>query len=238
MIAPARAPSEATYASMWRDARARLAWVVDEDAYALLAAAIDQVEWASRALEPLQQWVGYSPERKRPHDELGALLTFAEADVLEVFRVVANDLVEVVATWPGQKGLRPDNDVNAQLTAFGRYASVLTLATEAAAHVPEGFRDAVRQVAPLLPGAAWFLRTEEAFDHLKDVQESELNAHWAREAVDVLVHAIPERERGRVGSLVVLDLGRHYAAAGQPLPSWLVNLQAHFTATTGNEGDE
>jgi hypothetical protein len=90
-------------------------------------------------------------------------------------------------------GDRKGDRVDAHRTEFGRYATVLVLATGAALDVPDGFRAAVRQVARLLPGGEWFRRLTETFAAIQDVSDSEITADTARQAVDYLLHAIPER---------------------------------------------
>lgn len=226
-------PSATIYGPAWLEARERVVWVEDEDARALLASAMDQLESGWDAVRTVQRWAESHPERDRPDDEYGALLTFAESELQEVFRSMASDLAALVTGWPGQ-GLPPDNDIDAHRTEFGRYATVLVLATGAAVDVPDGFRAAVRQVARLLPGGEWFRRLTETFAGIQDVSNSEITADTAREAVDFLLHGIPEPERERISGLLVHDLESRYEAAGQPPPPWLGMLQDFF-ATEGDE---
>jgi hypothetical protein len=233
MSAPDRTPAEGQepsatiYGPAWLDARERVVWVEDEDARALLASALDQVESGWDAVRAVQRWADRHPERDRPDDEYGTLLTFAESELQEVFRSMASDLADMVTGWPG-RDLPPSNDIDAHRTEFGRYATVLVLATGAAVDVPDDFRAAVRQVARLLPGGEWFRRLTETFAAIQDVSDSEITADTARQAVDYLLHAIPEAERERISGSLVKDVERGYEAAGQPPPPWLGLLKGFF----------
>jgi hypothetical protein len=233
--AEGKEPSATIYGPAWVDARERVVWVEDEDARALLASAMDQVESGWDAVRAVQRWAERHRERDRPDDEYGALLTFAESELQEVFRSMASDLAEMVTGWPG-RDLPPSNDVDAHRTEFGRYATVLVLATGAAVDVPDGFRAAVRQVARLLPGGEWFRRLTETFAGIQDVSDSEITADTARQAVDFLLHALPDSERERIGGVLVRDLESGYGAAGQPPPPWLGVLKDFFA--TGENNDD
>ncbi|WP_420125278.1 hypothetical protein [Longimicrobium sp.] len=249
MSAPERTPAEGEepratiYVPAWLEARERLVWIDDEDARGLLASAMDQVESGWDAVRAVQRWADLHPERDRPNDGYGALLTFAESELQEVFREMAFNLADLVTVWPGQD-LPPHNDVDAHRTEFGRYATVLVLATGASEDVPEGFRTAVRQVARLLPGGEWFRRLAETFAAIDDVSGSEITADTARQAVDFLLHAIPEAERDRVGSQLVANLEALYAITAPPPPEWLRLLraylaeQAHGDTPTDTAGSE
>jgi hypothetical protein len=240
MSAPERTPAEGEepratiYGAAWLEARERVVWIEDEDARALLASAMDQVESGWDAVRAVQRWAEGHRERDRPDDEYGALLTFAESELQEVFRSMAFNLADLVAGWPG-RDLPPDNDIDAHRTEFGRYATVLVLATGAAVDVPDGFLAAVRQVARLLPGGEWSRRLAETFAGIHDVSDSEITADTARQAVDFLLHAIPEAERERISGLLVQDLESGYGAAGQPPPPWL-GLLKDFFAPHGDGG--
>lgn len=229
-------PSATIYGPAWLEARERVVWIEDEDARALLASAMDQVESGWDAVRAVQRWADRHPERDRADDEYGALLTFAESELQEVFRSMAFDLAALVTGWPG-RSLPPGNDIDAHRTEFGRYATVLVLATGAALNVPEGFRAAVRQVARLLPGGEWARRLAETFAGIQDVSDSEITADTARQAVDFLLHALPESERERISGLLVQDVESRYGAAGQPPPPWLGVLKDFF-ALPGDGGDD
>jgi hypothetical protein len=196
-------PAATIYGPPWLEAREQVVWVEDEVARALLASAMDQVESGWDAVRAVQRWADRHPERDRPDDEHGALLTFAESESQEVFRSMAFNLADLVTGWPG-RDLPPDNDIDAHRTEFGRYATVLVLATGAAVDVPEGFRAAVRQVARLLPGGEWFRRLAETFAAIQDVSASEITADTARQAVDFLMQALPDPERHHRSGLTPL----------------------------------
>jgi hypothetical protein len=230
-------PSATIYGPAWLDARERVVWIDDEDARALLAAAMDQVESGWDAVRAVQRWAERHPERERPDDEYGALLTFAESELQEVFRSMASDLAALVTGWPG-RSLTPDNDVDAHRTEFGRYATVLVLATGAAVDVPDGFRAAVRQVVRLLPGGAWARGLAETLAAIQDVSDSEITADTARDAVDFLLHAIPDAERERISGLLVQDLEGRYSGAGQPPPPWLGVLKDFFATGMSRNREE
>jgi hypothetical protein len=227
-------PSATIYGSAWLEARERVVWIDDEDARALLSSAMDQVESGWDAVRAVQRWADRHPEPERPDDEYGALLTFAESELQEVFRSMAFNLAALVTAWPGLS-LAPDNDIDAHRTEFGRYATVLVLATGAAVSVPDGFRMAVRQVARLLPGGEWFRRLTESFAGIQDVSNSEITAESARQAVDFLLHARPEPERERESGGLVRDLESRYEAAGQPPPPWLGVLKGYFASEENSE---
>lgn len=227
-------PSATIYGPAWLDARDRMVWIEDEDARALLASAMDLVESGWDAVRGLQRWAEQHREPDRPDDEYGALLTFAESELQEVFRSMAFNLADLVTDWPGIS-LPPDNDIDAHRSEFGRYATVLVLATGAAVDVPDGFRALVRQVARLLPGGEWFRRLTETFAAIQDVSNSEITADTARQAVDFLLHALPESERERVSGFVVQDLENRYEAAGELPPAWLDLLKGFFA--TGENSD-
>lgn len=233
MSAPDRTPAEGEepsatiYGPAWLEARERVVWIEDEDARALLASAMDQVESGWDAVRAVQRWAEQHCEPDRPDDEYGALLTFAESEVQEVFRSMAFNLGALVTGWPG-RNLPPDNDVDAHRTEFGRYATVLVLATGAAVDVPDGFRAAVRQVARLLPGGAWARRLAETFAALVDVSDTEITADTARQAVDFLMQALPDSERHHRSGLLVLDVEAAHAATGNAPPPWLALLKSFF----------
>ena len=240
MSAPERTPAEGEepsatiYGQAWLDARERVVWIDDEDARSLLASAMDQVESGWDAVRAVQRWAERLPEPERQDDDFGALLTFAHSELQEVFRSMAFNLAGLVAGWPG-RDLPPDNDVDAHRTEFGRYVTVLVLATGAAVAVPDGFRAAVRQVGRLLPGGEWFRRLTETFAAIQDVSDSEITADSARQAVGFLLHALPEPDRDRVSGFLVQDLETRYEAAGQPPPPWLGVLKDFFA--TGENPD-
>jgi hypothetical protein len=188
---------------------------------------MDQVESGWDAVRAVQRWADRHPEPDRPDDEYGALLRFAESELQEVFRLMASHLAALVMGWP-ERDLPPDNDVDAHRTEFGRYATVLVLATEGAVEVPDGFRAAVRQVGRLLPGGEWFRHLTETFAGIQDVYASEITAGTARQAVDFLLHGIPEAERDRVKGQLLVNLEALYAITGPPPPEWLRLLQAYF----------
>jgi hypothetical protein len=232
---PGGAPEEpraTIYGPAWRDARDRLEWVEDDDARVLLTSAMDQVESGWVAVGALQRWAEQHREPERPDDDYGALLTFAESEVQEVYREMASDLAEWVRAWPGQD-LPPANDVDAGLSEFGRYAAVLVLATGAALDVPDAFRKVVHQVVRLRPGGQWFRRLAGTLAVLQDRAGGEITADTARQAVDFLLHALPEPERERAGGQLLVNLNSMYAVAGPPPPGWLALLQAYFSEQAG-----
>jgi hypothetical protein len=232
MSTPERTPAEGEepratiYVPAWLEARERVVWIEDEDSRGLLACAMDQVESGWDAVRAVQRWAERHREPERPDDEYGALLTFAESELQEVFRLMACDLADLVTGWPG-RDLPPDNDIDAHRTEFGRYATVLVLATGSALDVPEGFRAAVRQVARLLPGSEWARRLAETFAALVDVSDTEITANTARQAVDFLMQALPDSERHHRSGLLVLDVEAAHAAAGH-VPPWLDLLKTFF----------
>jgi hypothetical protein len=228
-------PRATIYGPAWRDARDRLEWVQDDDARALLASAMDQIERGWDAVGALQRWAEQHPEPERPEDDYGALLTFAESEVQEVFRSLAFNLAAWVGVWPGRH-LPTDNDADAHLSEFGRYATVLVLATGAAVGVPDPFRAVVRQVADLRPGGAWATRLAETLAGIQDVADAEITADTARQAVEYLMQALPDSERHRRSGLLVLDVEAAHAAAGQT-PPWLDLLKAYFAPPAEGDAD-
>lgn len=221
-------PRATIHGPAWRDARDRLDWVQDEDAHDLLASAMDQVESGWDVVGALQRWAEQHPEPERPNNEYGALLTFAESQVQEVYRVLASDLAEWVRAWPGHD-LPPANDVDACLSEFGRYVTVLVLATAAVLDVPDPFRQVVRQVERLRPGGKWFQELTATFAGIQHAADGEIAADTARQALDVLLAALPEPKRERAGDELLVRLETVYAAAGPPPPAWLALLRAYFS---------
>lgn len=224
-------PSVTIVDSAWAEARAGLARVTDDDARTLLASAMDQVESGWEAMRGLQRIAEQHPRRERGPDGFGSLLTFAEAEVLEVFRELASDLAEWVRKWPGDD-LSPHNDVEARLSEFGRYVTVLVRATAAALDLPEAFGSAVRQVGHLVPGGEWFGQLSTSFASILDVAGGLMNVEAARDAMHALVRELPESVRQHAGGLLVADLEAAYAKVGGP-PSWIRMLKAYFDGPNG-----
>ncbi len=220
-------PRATIYSPAWRDARDRLKWVQDENARALLASAMDQVESGWVAVGALQWWAEQHRERDRPDSEYGALLTFAESEVQEVYRGLASHVAGWVLAWPGDD-LPPANDVDAGLSEFGRYATVLVLATGAALDVPDGFRQVVHQVVRLRPGGEWYRRLGETFAGIQDLAAGEVAAGMVVEAVDFILVALPEDEREHARGQLLASIEDVYAIAGPPPPAWLALLRAYF----------
>jgi hypothetical protein len=218
--AEGKEPRDTIHVPAWLDARERLIWIEPEEARGLLASAMDQVERGWNAVRELQRWVEHNPEAERADDDYGALLTFSEAEVQGVSQVLASDLAATVEAWPGHD-LAPDRDVDARLSEFARLAGVLVLATAGAVDVPEGFRDLVRQVARLRQGGAWATDLAQTFARIQGISETEIHADTARQAVDFLLHDIPQDERGRIAGLLVRDVVVLYARAEQEPPVWL-----------------
>lgn len=148
-------PRATIYSSAWRDARDRLEWVQDPAARALLASAMDQVESGWDAVGALQRWAEQHRYPDRPDNDYGSLLTFAESEVQEVYRMMASKLAEWVLEWPGDE-LVAASDVDSRLSEFGRYVTMLVLATASALDVPDDFRQMVHQAVRLRPGGAWY----------------------------------------------------------------------------------
>jgi hypothetical protein len=222
-------PRATIYVPAWLEARERLASVEDEDARALLTSAMEQVESAWESVRGLQRWAEQHAERLRVDDDYGALLTFATSEVQEVFRGLAFNLAALVEAWPG-RDLPADNDVSARLSEFARFALVLVLATGAAVDVPDEFRDLVRQVAQLRPGGPWATGLAATFAAIQDVSDAEITADSARQAVDFLLHGIPEPDREPIGGVLVGEVAAHYARAGQESPAWLEIVSEYFPA--------
>jgi hypothetical protein len=227
MIAPkpeGGEPSVTIYVPAWLDARARLPWIEDEDARALLTSAMDQVESGWEAVRAIQRWADRHPEADRVDDDYGALLTFAESDLREAYRNLSADLAAWVAAWPGGD-LPPANDLDAQLSAISRYAWMLDLATGAASGVPATFVGLVRQAARLRGGSDWSRRLTKTCAELREISDTEVTADDARRAIAFLLHGIPDSERDLRSGLLALDVAAAYTAAGQPSPPWLVSLK-------------
>lgn len=220
-------PRATIYVPAWLDARDRLVGIEDEDARALLASAIDQVESGWDAVRAVQRCADQSPEAERTDDDYGALLTFAESEMREVFRAMAFNLAAWVEAWPGGE-LPPDKDVDGRLSEFGRYVAVLVLATDAAVGVPDAFRAAVRKLARLRPDGEWARRLAATFAVIQGVSDAELTADSARQAVDFLLQSIPEAERERLRGVLIGEVAAIYAGADQESPAWLRLLKDYF----------
>jgi hypothetical protein len=227
-------PSATIYVPAWLKARKQLTWVEDEDARELLTSAMDQVESGWERVRGLQLWAERHSEARDVHDDYGALLSFAASGVHEVFRSLAGNLAALVAAWPGQD-LPAEKDLDGRLDEFTRSALVLVLATAAAVDVPEEFRDLVRLLTHFRPGGSWATRLASTFHAIEDVSDAELTADSARQAVDLLLHGIPEAEREGVAFLLMSEVAAHYARKGQKTPPWLQIVTDYLTGAAPPE---
>lgn len=221
-------PRATIYVPAWLEAREQLAWVEDEDARELLTSAMEQVESGWELVRGLQLWAERHCALRDVHDDYGALLNFAASGVHEVFRSLAGNLAAFVASWPGQD-LPAEKDLDGRLDEFTRCALVLVLATAAAADLPEDFRDVVRPLTHFRPGGSWAARLASTFHAIEDVSDAELSAESARQAVDLLLHGIPEAERECVACLLMSELAAHYARKVQKAPPWLQIVTDYLT---------
>lgn len=219
-------PEFTIYIPAWNAARNRLTSVPTADTRALLASALDQVESGWPAVRGLQLWVQQNRERAGGADDYGCLLTYVEAELREAFRSVAHTLADLVSDWPGWERASVD-DVDGWLSAFVRYVTVLVLASETAS-VPAGFRELVRQVAPYRLGGAWDARLKETLGAIGDRSAGAARVTDAREAVDVLLDALPEEQRASASGSLVGKVESLYAAAGQPSLPWIEVLKEHY----------
>jgi hypothetical protein len=219
---PAAGEPQATiYKAPWREARQRLEAVVPDDVRGLLALAMDHVEAGWSAVRALQLWAEQNPERDRPEDGYGRVLTFGEAEVRESFCRIARGLAELVTSWPACEPPNTAEEINDQLDEFVRYATVLALAAESA-NTPTEHRLRVRQVEQLLDNWA-----PELADIL-GIVDGLFIASTARNALDILVHDIPDADQHRVRGLLAGEVLSFYSRTGRPLPPWLELLQSYF----------
>lgn len=188
---------------------------------------MDHVETGWSAVRELQLWSEKNPEGDRRDDDYGRLLTFGDAELRESFCRIARGLAGLVTSWPACEPPYTAEEFNGHLDEFVRYATMLALAA-ASANLPAEHRLRVRQVEQLL--VTW----APELAGILGVIDGLFMASTARNALDILVHDIPEADQHRVRELLAGKVLSFYSRTGRPLPPWLELLQSYF-APLGRE---
>lgn len=143
-------PVRTIYVPTWYEARRRLLAVRDETR-GPPTDLLDLCETAWHALRDLQHWAEANEARSNERDAYGCLLTFVDADLVDVFRDLAGGVADLV---PGRERWESEADpegVAADVDTFIRYLTLLHHAAQTAP-VPEPFAVLVASVAERLSG--------------------------------------------------------------------------------------
>jgi hypothetical protein len=116
-----------------------------------LADLLDLCETAWHALRDLQHWTESNDARANEADAYGCLLTFIDADLVDVFRDFAMGVAELVPGWEGWETEADPEGVAADVDTFMRYLTILHHAAQTGP-VPEQFAVLVVSVAERLSG--------------------------------------------------------------------------------------
>jgi hypothetical protein len=143
-------PLRTIYVPTWYEARRRLLVVRDETS-GPLADLLDLCETAWHAVRDLQHWAEANEARSNEADAYGCLLSFVDADVVDVFRDLAGGVADLVPGWEGREFEADPEGVAADVDTFMRYLTLLHHAAQAAP-VPEPFAVLVASVAERLTG--------------------------------------------------------------------------------------
>jgi hypothetical protein len=143
-------PARTIYVDQWYEARRRAHDAPAETRGPLLDL-LNLFESAWHALRDLQHWVEANDARANDADVYGRLLSFIDADLVDVFRDLSGDIAELVPGWEGwEKAADPEGAI-ADAGAFMRYLTLLHWAAQTAP-VPEPFAVLVASVAERLDG--------------------------------------------------------------------------------------
>ena len=149
----------------WENARRRLD-SLPAARRAAFGPLLDSVESAWPDVRELQLWYEENPEHSHRGDDYADLLSFIDADLVDIFRDIAAGIADLV---PGAH--EPDTDpdeVEGDLESFRRYFNLFRLAARAAA-VPEPFTDVLGGMEGRL--AAWTNAFAEKLSALREVVE-------------------------------------------------------------------
>jgi hypothetical protein len=144
-------PARTIYGDAWANALRRLG-SADAKVRPLLLGALRHVEAGWEHVRELQRWYDENAERAiGGHDEYAQILHFMDGDLVDLFRVIAD---EVAALVPGYPGWREEADVgtlHGDLDVFRRYLTVFLLAIEQAPDA-EALRPTARAAGKGLAG--------------------------------------------------------------------------------------
>jgi hypothetical protein len=118
----------------------------------LLDATMDHVEAGWRHVRELQRW--YDDNRERVHgllDDHALLLNFIDRDVVDLFRVIAGEVADLVPGYPAYEATADPGSLDGYIDTFRRYFAVFTLAVEQAPGA-EPLREVARAAATGLAG--------------------------------------------------------------------------------------
>lgn len=149
-VADGAEPAHTIYVLVWYEARRRLP-AVSVEARVPLANLLDLCETAWHALRDLQHWAEANEARSNEADAYGCLLSFVDADLVDLFRDLAGGVADLVPGWEGWELEADPEGVAADTDAFMRYLALLHHAAQSAP-VPEPFAVLVASVAERLTG--------------------------------------------------------------------------------------
>lgn len=144
-------PERTIYMDWWADARGRVgrgAPVLRP----LLNAALDHVESGWLHIRELQRW--HDDNRERAHagrDDYALLLSFIDGDLVDLFRVIAGEVADLVPGYPEYEATADPGSVDGDIDTFRRYFALFTLAVEQAPDA-EPLREIARAAAHGLAG--------------------------------------------------------------------------------------
>src|SRR5687767_6150510 len=128
-------PVRTIYVPTWYEARRRLPYASAQTRGAL-SDLLDLFETAWHAVRDLQHWAEANDARSNEADAYGCLLSFVDADLVDVFRDLAGGVADLVPGWEGWELEADPEGVAAETDTFMRYLTLLHHAAQAAP-VPE-----------------------------------------------------------------------------------------------------
>ena len=143
-------PEHTIYSPQWWNARARIRKLPKRQ-QALFTRLLDHVEAGWRHVRTLQIAYERLEHLTRNESELAQFLDFIDADVVDLFRVVASDAAELVPGLEAREEGADPGDMDGDAALFLRYLQVLRMAARSGA-VPEQLRDTVDAGAAGLSG--------------------------------------------------------------------------------------
>jgi hypothetical protein len=120
-------PLHTIYTPRWWNARARIQ-KLPKTQRALFAELLDHVERGWKHVRTLQIAYERMEQLTRGGDELAHVLDFIDADVVDLFRVVASDAADLVPGLEEWEDAADPGDMDGDMTVFVRYLHLLHLA--------------------------------------------------------------------------------------------------------------
>lgn len=143
-------PLHTIYRPEWWNARARIQKLPKKQR-AMFTELLDHVERGWKHVRMLQIAYERLEHLARGEDDLAHFLDFIDADVVDLFRVVASDAADLVPGWEGWEEGADTGDMDGDMTVFIRYLHLLQLAA-GASPIPAPLKETVDAAVAGLDG--------------------------------------------------------------------------------------